>query len=428
MSGYFNKENAGRLSVLAGLAVLTYLLTLAQPFISDDYPSIRLALTYGPVSGWDELARDTTHRVRAITVTFPYAIHSLFGLRPVAFYSASVLLHVLNCWLLFAAGRWPAVGYKVSFWAAAFFAVYEGHAEAIMWFSGCSELLMFFFGFISFLFWLIFLEKETARFRWLALSFLFFVPALFSKESSIIFIALFALPLLFPKLRLKQAPYLLPHIMISVVYVAVVFMSRSESFRFQDQSFVLSAPFWVTWTKSYGAMLWFWGLSAAIFMILWREIGRIFLLSLLWIGIGFVPYMFVDYMHRIPSRQIYLASAGLALLMGAAIVIMKERYGKNHKWIVTSVLLAVLLHNVVYTWTKKREHFLGRAEPTEQLISVARNADGPIFVKCFPLAPIHAEAALEIVLNKPAGALIWSEEEARKQPRVTTFCYEPAER
>src|SRR5262249_35173566 len=201
MSGSFNKESATRLSVLAALAILAYLLTLAQPFISDDYPSIRLALAYGPISGWEALAHDTTHRARAITVAFPYLIHSLFGLRPVAFYSASILLHILNCWFLFAAGRWPAIGYKISFWAAAFFAVYEGHAEAIMWFSGCSELLMFFFGFISFLFWLIFLEKESARFRWLALSFLFFIPALFSKESAVIFIALFALPLLFPKLR-----------------------------------------------------------------------------------------------------------------------------------------------------------------------------------------------------------------------------------
>jgi len=466
MSGSFTKEKALPLFILAVLAILAYLPTLNQPLISDDYPSIRLALDYGPMSGWGAMANDSVHRVRAITVTFPYVIHSVFGLHPAAYYSASVLLHVLNCWLLFAAGRWPAIGFKVSFWAAAFFAVYEGHAEAIMWFSGCSELLMFFFGFISFLFWLIFLEKETARLRWLALSFLFFLPALLSKESAIIFIALFALPLLFPKPNLKQAPFLLPHISISVVYVAVVLTARSHSFRFHDQSFVLSAPFWVTWTKSYGAMLWFWGLSATISMFLWirsdrnkrrpetMEIkhgetkgtkknrntlralrffvfdfqdsayGRLFLLSFLWIGIGFIPYMFVDYMHRIPSRQIYLASAGLAWLMGAAIVIMKERYGKKYNRLVTAVLLVILLHNVIYLWTKKRQHFMERAQPTERLISLARNVDGPIYVKCFPLAKIHAEAALELTLNKPASALIWNEEEAGKRPPAATFCYE----
>src|SRR5262245_56546493 len=143
----------------------------------------------------------------------------LFVMRPAAFYSATILLHILNCWLLFAAGRWRAVGYRVSFWAAAFFAVYEGHSEAIMWSSACNELLLFFFGFLSFIFWLIFLEREKARFRWLALSFFFFLPSLLSKESAVIFVVLFALPLFFPKPRLRQAPYLLLHALICVPYV-----------------------------------------------------------------------------------------------------------------------------------------------------------------------------------------------------------------
>ncbi len=457
MSEPITKGKALPLFILAVLAILAYLPTLAQPFISDDYPNIRLALLYGPISGWEAMANDSVHRVRAITVTFPHLIYILFGLKPVAFYSASLLLHIINCWLLFATGRWEVIGYKVSFWAAAFFAIYEGHAEAIMWFSGASELLLFLFGFLSFLSWLIFLEKQTGRFKWLALSFLFLFPALLSKESAIIFTVLFALPILFPKPRLRQALYLLPHFSISVLYVIVVFTARSHSFRFYDQSFVLSAPFWVTWTKSYGAMLWFWGLTATISMIWWNRLDRnrqrhetkgakgiedlrsndsIFnprssilylrssiFISFLWIGIGFIPYMFVDYMHRIPSRQIYLASAGLAWLMGVAIVVFNERYGKNYKKLVTAVLLIILLHNVIYMWTKKREHFLGRAEPTERLLSLARSVDGPIFVKCFPLAQIHAEAALELVLNKPASALVWKEEEAVREPVAATFCY-----
>ena len=150
------------------------------------------------------------------------------------------------------------------------------------------------------------------------------------------------------------------------------------------------------------------------------------LASVLWMGIGFIPYMFVDYMHRIPSRHTYLASAGLGWLMGAAIVVMKERYAKNYKWAPPVILLLILSHNVGYLWTKKRNQFLERAQPTERLIALARSVDGPIFVKCFPpnLAQTHAEAALELILNKPADTLIWSEEEARKRPPAATFCYE----
>jgi hypothetical protein len=459
MSGHFIKENVAPLLALAVLAIVAYLPALTQPFISDDYPGIRHSLSYGPVSGWKDLANDPVERPRATTFVLSYAVYHFFGMRPAAFYAANILLHVLNCWLLFAAGRWRAIGYKASFWAAAFFAVYEGHSEAIMWFSACNELLMFLFGLLSFVFWLTFLERETAKLRWLALSFLSFIPSLLSKESSVIFVALFAAPLFFPKLRLRQAIYLLPHALVCVLYVMSIFMARSQSLRFHNQSFVLSAPFWITWPASYGRMLWFWGLTAVVSMFIWSRSGRrddregamvedreskkedggfserrfsifdlrpLIFISVLWMGIGFIPYMFVDYMHRIPSRQTYLASAGLAWLMGAAIIAMKERYAKNYKWAPMVILLLILSHNVAYLWTKKRQHHLERAEPTERLLSLARRVDGPIYVKCFPpnLAQSHAEAALELILNKPADTLIWSEEEARKRPPAATFCYE----
>src|SRR4030095_16850722 len=273
MTRSFIKERAAPLFIIAVLAIVAYLPTLTQPFISDDYPGIKRSLSYS-ISGWEALAKDPVERPRGTPFIFSYAIYHLFGMRPAAFYSANILLHVLNCWLLFAGGRWRAVGYRVSFWAAAFFAVYEGHSEAIMWSSACNELLLFFFGFLSFIFWLIFLEREKARLRWLALSFFCFLPSLLSKESAVIFVVLFALPLFFPKPRLRQAPYLLPHALICIPYVISIFMARAQSLRFHNQSFVLSSPFWVTWTNSYGRMLWFWGLSATISMFLWSRSGR----------------------------------------------------------------------------------------------------------------------------------------------------------
>ncbi|MCI0660014.1 MAG: hypothetical protein L0220_02965 [Acidobacteria bacterium] len=416
------KEKFIILLVIAALAILTYLPALTQPFISDDYPNIRLALEYGPISGWEKMAEDSVQRVRATSFILMYGIYRIFGLEPAAFYIANLIIHIINCWLVYASGRWRGIGYHVSFWAAAFFAVYEGHAEAIMWFSACNELLLFLFGFLSFLFWLIFLEKETSRFRWLGLSFASFILALLSKESSVIFIPLFALPLLFPQRKYKDALYLSPFIVTGVVYAISIFMTHSHSFRFQDKSFVLTAPFWITWTKSYGAMLWFWGFAAIISLVVWRKTRQPFLLSLIWIGISFIPYMFVDYMHRIPSRQTYLASAGLAWLMGTAILNLKERYGK--KWVVNAVLVLMIIHNVTYLWTKKRQQFLVRAQPTEQLLSVAKNINGRILVKCFPLHRIHGESALELILKKPASTLIWPEDEANGEPPVASFCYQ----
>src|SRR5262249_40015962 len=153
----------------------------------------------------------------------------------------------------------------------------------------------------------------------------------------------------------------------------------------------------LTWIKSYGAMLWFWGLSALVALVWWGARGQPLLLSFLWMGLGFIPYMFVDYMHRIPSRQTYLASAGLGWLIGAAIIRMKERYEKKYQWGVIAILLIIFFHNAGYIWTKKRQQFLERAQPTEQLLSFARSVDGPIYMKCFPLDPSYGEAALELI-------------------------------
>jgi hypothetical protein len=421
---YFPKDTTAVFLALALLSLLAYLPALSQPFIEDDYPNIRLARVYGPISGWDEMAKDSVQRVRATTFWLSYAMERAFGLQPAAFYAVSILLHILNCWLLYALGRWRVLGYEVSFWAAAFFAVYEGHQEAVMWLSGAAELLMFLFGFLAFLCWLRFLEAERGRFRWLGLSLVCFLLTLLSKESAVIFVPLLALALVFPKRRWRDAAYLAPFAATAAIYAISIFTTRSHSFRFQDGSFVLSAPFWLTWTKSYSAMLWFWGLSALVALLAWRARRQPLPLSLLWMGIGFVPYMFVDYMHRIPSRQTYLASAGLAWLIGAAIVQMCARYREKHRWLVSVVLLGIVLHNVIYLWTYKRTQFRKRAEATEQLLSLARTTGGPIFVRCFPLARLHAEAAIELILNKSAGTLIWSEEEARRRPPVATICIE----
>ena len=78
-----------------------------------------------------------------------FALWRLAGLRPWVYHAASLVLHIANTWLLFGLClSWPRMR-AAAFWAAAFFAVHEGHQEAVMWFSAINELLMFFFGMAS---------------------------------------------------------------------------------------------------------------------------------------------------------------------------------------------------------------------------------------------------------------------------------------
>ncbi len=176
--------------MLAGLAILTYLPSVFLPFISDDYVHIAVARQFVPVSGWDDLARDPVYRCRATSHFLTYRTEQWFGLDPVAFSWSSVLLHVLNTLLVFALGSWRAVGWRAPAVAAGFFAVYEGHQEAVVWYAALPELLVFFFSLVVILFWIARLRNHQKRVSLYAAALLAFVLAMLSKESGVIVVAL----------------------------------------------------------------------------------------------------------------------------------------------------------------------------------------------------------------------------------------------
>jgi hypothetical protein len=405
-----------RLLLITALSLAAYVPTLNLPLMEDDYPNIAQALKFGSAAA--PLA-DPIFRMRATSYWAMLALYRTFHLSPLAYHSASLLLHIANSWLVyFALLAWPQTR-AAAFWAAGFFAVHEGHQEAVMWFSAINELLQFFFGGVALWLWM------RAR-RWVAFSLICFALALISKESAVVFIALFGFALLD---RPKESPIwtLLPYVVLGVGAVASVTATRAYSFRFSDGSFSLGAPFWITWPRSMARLMWFWGwIAAAIVVIRWRGAlpRKAAVAALVWMGVALLPYSFLTYSTQIPSRQTYLASAGLAALFGLAMAHLWERGGRARK-IAAGLALAALLHNVGYIWIRKRAQFIARAQPTEQLIRLARVSGGPIWVQCFPLAPITAEAALRLGAGLPPEDIIWSQSEAAVRKPKSVFCYKP---
>jgi len=208
---------------------------------------------------------------------------------------------------------------------------------------------------------------------------------------------------------------LIPHAVLAALAVASIAQSHTNSFRFSDGSFSLRAPFWITWPRSMSRLLWFWGwlAAAAVWLARDRELRAIGARALAWMGIALVPYSFLTYSTQIPSRQTYLASAGLALLVGLAASLLNGR-----RWAAVAVAV-MLLHNAGYLWTKKRDQFIERAEPTAQLISFAERTRGRIWVRCFPLPRIVAEEAVRLGAGRAPGTLVWTREEGAAE-----FCYQ----
>ena len=414
-------------SVLAGLAILAlvaYVPALAQPFLEDDYPNLVLALHFGPTSSWPTLISDPVFRLRATSYLMMYGLHRLFGMHSTGYYAAMILLHIANTWLVYSLGVWRMLGYRLTAWAAGFFAVYEGHQEAVMWVSASNEPLMVLFGLGCIISWICFLDR--GGWLWYAASLLAFGGALISKESGIIVWALIALPLAYG--HHHKVPFLLPFAALSSLAAVSVLGARASSFRFHDGSFSLTAPFWITWPASMAALFWFWGFLCLLVILAWRppRYRKILAIGMAWAGTSMIPYSFLTYSHRIPSRQIYLASVGLAIIVGYGLLIFYERYWSTHRALVITVCGLMVAENIAYLWTKKRSQFLERAAPTEQLIAVARASKGPIYVKCFPRPPIVADSAVELTV--PGRTLLWTEEEARHRPDAVTFCYIPGDK
>jgi len=55
------------------------------------------------------------------------------------------------------------VGWRRSFWAACFFAIFEGHQEAVMWIAASVELFLFLFGVGAILLWDVWLRGGGGR-------------------------------------------------------------------------------------------------------------------------------------------------------------------------------------------------------------------------------------------------------------------------
>ena len=82
--------------------------------------------------------------------------------------------------------------------------------------------------------------------------------------------------------------------------------------------------------ESFGRLLFVWGLLALVALAIFRAREYLRLTSLLdlsWIILSLIPYSFLTYLDRVPSRHTYLASAGLSLVVAAAMVCVWERLG-----------------------------------------------------------------------------------------------------
>jgi hypothetical protein len=253
------------------------------------------------------------------------------------------------------------------------------------------EQLVFSFTVVSFLAWV---EWWQTGKRWAyAAVAVGFILALLSKESAVVFCALALLPLAGePGQWRRAAIWVAPFVLLSAVYFLLNYWAKANHLHWNDGTFVLGLHFVPVVLNSMARIIWIWG--AIGFVFLWwgrkRVSARVLAIGGLWILICLLPYSFVNYMPRVPSRHTYLAMVGLAILLSAALGSFSRQR------VLTTVLgIAFLVTNGAYVAIAKHPQFVARAEKTEELIRLAREAPAEGYrVECFPLGPEIAAYAL----------------------------------
>jgi hypothetical protein len=395
---------------LVALAIIAYVPAQLLPLIADDYVQINLGRRYGPMSAWLDLAADALYRCRATSLVLTYWTEKLFGFSPAAFTISSVLVHVVNVLLVALLGLWRPIGWRVSVVAAAFFAIAEGHQEAVIWYAALPELLVFTFVVSAFIAWVLWIQSLSSGIRYYLAALLLFVLALLSKESAVCLVGLQAIAILANDPR-KRSHWIgvIPFVVLSIVYFASAYVAKSTHLHFNDGTFSLSAPFYVTLGNSIGRMFWIWGvIGLAAGTVLRRVSPRFVIVTLLWAAVTLLPYTFLTYMPRVPSRHTYLASVALAWLVAAGFLAVRSRW-RTHRQVAAAFALIVVAHNCGYLWTKKQRQFADRAAPTRDLIEFSRKNTGQIYVKCFPYGREVAELALLIEGNDSPTRLRWAD-------------------
>lgn len=378
-------------ALIAALCVAAYFPFLSLPLISDDYLQIELGRRYGPVSGWSALAIDPLYRCRATSILVSYWTERVLGADPVVLNLSSLLVHFLNCLLVFAAGSWKRIGYSLSFVAACVFAMYQRPQEAVVWYAALPELLVFFFVMSALIAWMRFAVE--GGWRWYALSGAAFLLALLSKESAVVFGPLALAIGLVERLNWRRlATTLAPFAVASVSYYFAAHAQREEHLHFNDGTFSLAAPFLLVIMKSLTRMYWIWGFAAAAYMLYLnrRENWRWIAAATIWMAIALLPYSFLTYQDSVPSRHTYLASVGWVLLVALAFKALPKRRTA------AVAAAAFAFYQIGYLWFYKYPQYVERAEPTERLIQEAVKHRGPIKLDCFPYGREVALRALEI--------------------------------
>ncbi|MBD3380354.1 MAG: tetratricopeptide repeat protein [Candidatus Omnitrophica bacterium] len=358
-------------------AFALYFGVLDAGFVWDDeFIVVNNPLVRAPLSSFEIFRQDiinsgfnTTIYYRPLQI-LSYAVeYRLAGMQPFVFHFSNIILHIINALLVVLVTRRLARDDALSFLAGFIFLVHPAFAGLVSYISSRADLLYFFFGFLSFLFFIEYREKENKRH--FALSVCFLVLAVLSREAAVIFPLLFLLADLLLLRRGKRETLRVhaPLFLISAAYLFFHWLALGERYPVLaggqglfESLFLFSAMLcryiilafapWGFFMRTaeaadpsagvYAVLL----VPAAILALSRKKHTVLF--GLAFFVAAFLPLLFVrGYFRVIADHWLYLPGYGL-FLMFAAFFLEVFRSGGPYRRYALGVLMAVYLAFLAY--------------------------------------------------------------------------------
>lgn len=403
------------LGTMAASVLAIYRPVLDSFFFEDDF-ELLLAAGQFRWAGWLDVSAHA-HFFRPLTDLFFYVGWAAWDRSPVAFHSATVLLHLLNAILV---SRFAVLLGRDARWAIAglVFAVQPGCVDAVSWVAAVSTVLTATGYMTALICHLHFID--SGRRAWYAGGLVAFSATLFCHESSVMLLPLMV-ALDWSRLRqrsresfLRSALVYLPHLFLLAIYLWIEYTVNSRNYVVTGGHYAFGMHV-VRNLVGYLVMLHVGrrGPVALTFLVIALVALAAFgnhrvRFFTFWIVATLVPMSFFTW--GLAGRYQYLAAIGFSLLLVEGILLawsmLSTRRGNLVAWAVTIVLVTgVVLRSGMFA-VKSSSALRDRAEPYRELVESVRGLEpgesGVITISAPSVLPQrYAAAAVRVALGIP---------------------------
>jgi len=216
------------------LCFAVYFNSLSNNFILDDnilivknpiIKSVKLfpLILKGNVSEYSSLITRPYNKMYRPLQLLSYAIdYKIWKLNPLGFHIINVAIHLFNSILVYYLLLIIFNNIQVSWIVSIIFLVHPIHTSVVSYISSRADLFVYFFMLLSMISFLKFIKERINLYY--VISLLFALFALFSRENALILFIFLALLLSVTKARASDYLYILPFVLLSLLYILLRFI------------------------------------------------------------------------------------------------------------------------------------------------------------------------------------------------------------